>query len=425
MEKEVGFGGMDSEVVSEVRTVESKDLFQEDVRRLLRELEDNGYIHPITPEDPEGLKILRAWGAQERVPIEEAADFFEQRLTDKGRNFLKETAEKGDLETPLGFLNALERAVSISRTSAKEKIGETEHQESIACQERVTKDEVTKQLTMEEATIGKVPLRAWLLNPKAAAKLLGAIAEQATTQANLRRKASETARWFAEVTANDAKRDVLLTRVEELEQALGSYLEQFCQERGQPVPEKGTLARMALLLRVNSEMGALQMREREIAKKGEKLVATQVAIQSEKANNQMLAQELPFVIESAREVNALKEQLITEKVRHLGATLTASISGAIVGSIGGLLAGVGNAVSTLVEKHPKVTISLGAGLATFILQVASYPGALSANLLQTFALKGALVAGVTAIATGIGAGLVAKVTKGETYEISRKEEQKL
>lgn len=406
MEKEVGFGRTDPEVVPGV----TKDVFQEEVKRLLKELEDNGYIHPITPEDPDGLRILRAWGARERVPIEEVADFFEQRLTDKGRNFLEETAEKGDLETPLGFLNALERAVSLSRNSMKE-IRETKPQESTAYQESIAEDEVTKQFTMGEATTGKVPLRAWLLNPIAAAKLLGAIAEQATTQANLRRKASETARWLAEVTANDAKRDVLLTRVEELEQALGPYLEQFCQERGQPVPEKGTLTRMALLLRVNSEMGALQMREREIAKKGEMLVATQVAIQSEKANNQMLAQELPFVIESAREVNALKEQLITEKLRHLGATLTASISGAIVGSIGGLLAGVGNAVSTLVEEHPKVTISLGAGLATFILQTVSYPGVLSADLLQTFAIKGALVAGVTAIATGIGAGLVARVAK--------------
>jgi hypothetical protein len=252
-----------------------------------------------------------------------------------------------------------------------------------------------------------------LLNPRAAAKLLGAIAEQATTQAKLKKEISETTKWLVDVAANDTKRQVLLSHVEELEGALGSQLREFCEERDRPVPEQGTPERMALLLRVSAEMGALQMREREIARRGEELVAAQVEMQGKQAKNRMLAQELPAVIESARKVNALREQLMTEKTRHVLATLMIGISGAVIGSIGGLLAGVEGAATTLVEKHPRVALSFAAGLVTFVLQVVAHSGTLSAQLLGIFALRAALVTLVTAMATGIGAGLAARAARRE------------
>jgi hypothetical protein len=78
-----------------------------------------------------------------------------------------------------------------------------------------------------------------------------------------------------------------------------------------------------------------------------------------------------------------------------------------------LLAGVENAVTTLVEKHPRVAISLGSGLMTFALQAALTSRELSPGLLASFLLRGALVCAITAIATGIGAGLAARFTRRE------------
>jgi hypothetical protein len=427
------------------------------VRRLLHGLERNGHIRPVTPQDPGGLQVLRAWGPRNELPIDEVRDFFEERLTEVGNDELVRVAEEEGLDLDLAseFVQGLEQVVSsaaqptrrnpLERVVVVEDAGSAkkdertlqpveatlerpqqpaEHTEPPESGAKETLDEdlavrIDRELANQlgtgvgEATGGSIPLKAWLLNPKAAAKLIGAVAEQATTQAHLRKEISETTKWLVEVVASDKKREALLKHIEELEDALGPQLVHYCEAKGLSVPERGTPERMALLLRISSETAALQTREKEIAKRSEKLVADQVEIQGERARNRVLAQELPLVISSAREAHVLREQYLTESLRHYLATAVVSVSGAVIGGLGGLLAGLESAVTTLVEKHPRVAISLGAGLLTFALQAAFAAGGLSAGLLASFVLKAALVCALTAVATGIGAGLVARFTGKE------------
>jgi hypothetical protein len=429
----------------------------ERVRRLLQGLERKRYIHSVTPQDPEGLQVLRAWGPRKEIPIYELKDFFEERLTEVGQEELQRVADEGglDLDLPLEFVCALERTVSggsrrvrrnpleavvvvedRQKTEPTEKVlqvkdpqpepekgsGVAPERKQQAAREMLQGDlsvRIDKELANQlgtgvgEATAGSVPLKAWLLNPKAAAKLMGAVAEQATTQAHLRKEISETTKWLVEVVASDKKREALLKHIDELESALGPHLVRYCETKGLAVPDKSTPERMALLLRVSSETAALQTREKEIAKRAEKLVADQVEIQGERARNRVLVEELPLVIRSAREAHALREQYLTEKLRHYLATFVVSVSGAVIGGLGGLLAGVEGAVTTLVEKHPRVAISLGGGLVTFALQAAFTTGRLSGTLIASFLFRSALVVAITAIATGIGAGLVARATRRE------------
>jgi hypothetical protein len=432
-------------------------ILPERVRRLLQGLERNGCIHPVTPQDPGGLQVLRTWGPRSEIPVDEARDFFEERLTEAGNDQLGRVAEEEDLDLdlPSEFLQALEQVVS--RTARRTRrnpletvvvVGDLEtveqeertlqaveatHEQSPESVEHADPQESTAKETLNEdlsvridrelanqlgtgvaeATGGSIPLKAWLLNPKAAAKLMGAVAEQATTQAHLRKEISETTKWLVEVVASDKKREALLNHIEELEDALGPQLVHYCEARELSVPERGTPERMALLLRISSETAALQTREKEIAKRSEKLVADQVEIQGERARNRVLAEELPRVISSAREVHVLREQYLTENLRHYLATAVVSLSGAVIGGLGGLLAGLESAVTTLVEKYPRVAISLGAGLLTFALQATFSVGELSVELLALFLVKAALVCALTAIATGIGAGLVARFTGRE------------
>jgi hypothetical protein len=436
------------------RDADEGGLHPENVRRLLKGLERRRHIDPVTPQDPGGLQVLRTWGPRNEIPIGEVKDFVDERLTEVGRDELGRVAEEDglDLDLPSEFLRALERTVSdVSRRARRNPLeavvvvedserteralqvgeakpeqvsgqgGKPEPKDSVA-KETLHGDlsvridrELANQLGtgVGEATAGSVPVKAWLLNPRAAAKLMGAVAEQATTQAHLRKEISETTKWLVEVVASDKKREALLNHIDELEGALGSHLVRYCEGKGLSVPEKGTPERMALLLRVSSETAALQTREKEIAKRAEELVADQVEIQGERARNRVLAAELPLVISSAREAHALREQYLTEKLRHYLATFVVSVSGAVIGGLGGLLAGVESAVTTLVEKYPRLAISLGAGLATFALQAAFATGELSGMLIASFLLRGALVAAITAIATGIGAGLVARATRRE------------
>jgi hypothetical protein len=427
----------------------------ERVRRLLKGLERKRYIHSVTPQDPEGLQVLRTWGPRKEIPIHELKDFFEERLTEMGQDELRRVAEEGglDLDLPAECVRALEQMASeVTRRARRNPLeavvvvgdpADTGHAGKVLkvaaprldpiegqssgpepkdsrARETLHGDlsvRIDKELANQlgtgvgEATAGSVPLRAWLLNPKAAAKLMGAVAEQATTQAHLRKEISETTKWLVEVVASDKKREALLNHIEELESALGPHLVRYCETKGLSVPDKGTPERMALLLRASSETAALQTREKEIAKRAEKLVADQVEIQGERARNRVLAEELPLVISSAREAHALREQYLTEKLRHYLAAFVVSVSGAVIGGLGGLLAGVESAVTTLVEKYPRLGISLGACLATFALQAAFTTGKLSGALIASFLFRSALVAAITAIATGIGAGLVARVTR--------------
>lgn len=266
-------------------------------------------------------------------------------------------------------------------------------------------------VTSGNISFGRVPIKAWLLNPPAAIERLRLVASQAATQTAVGKVITETAGWMAKVAGDDAKRDALLNYNLSLEKALGPYVGPFCKERNLSVPEQGTIGRMTTLLRINAEMRAVQERGSAIARRGETLVRKQVAIQADIAEKQMLAKELPRAIEVTKEINGTKEALITEKVRNALASLTAAFSGGIVGVIGGFFAGAENSVSTLIERHPKVAIPLGVGVAIFTLQLVSYSGTITGNVLEGFALKGLLVTGVATVATGIGAGFVARMRR--------------
>lgn len=265
-------------------------------------------------------------------------------------------------------------------------------------------------VTAGRAFVEGIPRKAWMLNPRAGLEALRAIANDASTQAGVQREISETAEWMAKVAGDDAKRDALLSYSESLEATLGQYVKPFCEERGFVVPEENTLGRMTLLLRMNAEMRAVHERGREIARAGEALVRKQVRIQAETARDTMLARELPQALEVAREANVAKEAFLTERSRNALASITATFSGGLSGAVGGFFAGIENSISTLVKEHPKVAIPLGAGLGVVTLQLVAYNGLPSWSVLGSFALKGLLVAGFTTVATGVGAGLVARMT---------------
>lgn len=272
--------------------------------------------------------------------------------------------------------------------------------------------QVRKELAIAMAAPGsdKVPIQSWLLNPAAAFRRLEDMAAEASTHAEVKRVIRENVGWLARVAADDTKRDALLSHVENLRKTLGPYIEPYCREKNLPPPEMNTPWEMILLLRINAEMRTLQEQGKEIASAGEEMVRRQVELQKGTATNQMLAKELPRAIETERSVNVLKEASVTEKVRHALATLTAAFSGGAVGTVGGFLSGLEHAVSALVEKHPKVAIALAAGLGVTILQIVSYSGQLSGEILGTFGLKGGLVAVLAALATGVGSGLVSRFT---------------
>jgi len=265
-------------------------------------------------------------------------------------------------------------------------------------------------VTAGGVSVGKIPRTAWILNPRAGLEALGALANDASTQARVRREISQTAEWMAEVAGDDAKRDALLSYSESLEIALGQYVKPFCEERGFVVPEKNTLKRMTLLLRMNAEMRAVHKKGREFTREGEILVTKRVQIEAETARNTMLALELPQALEVARKANVAKEAFLTERARNALASIMAASFGGLCGAIGGIFSGVENSISTLVKEHPKVAIPLGAGLGIIILQLVSYNGLLGWSVLGSFALKGLLVTGFTTIATGVGSGLVARMT---------------
>jgi len=406
-----------------------------DVAWIITQLEKRGYIAPVTRSDQEGWDTLVEWGRRGQVSVGEVSSFLQRRLTERGREFF-------DPENPSTFLEKLHslvpppvsRAESPGRGASDERArAGGEKDEAIPPIDRKLRkalesgpsslidEEVIKRLAgiTGKTPAGRVPLKAWLLNPRAVAEVLRAIAGEATADAGLRKAISETTRWLAGVAGDDAKRDALLSYIESLEEALADYVPTFCEERKIPVPQKGTLARMALLLRINAEMRALQARAHKITEKGEELIEKQVNIQAKRAENQMLAKEMPSTIEADRQANVLKEREITEKARHLASNFAAVVSGAITGAIGGLYAGLESSVSTLVERHPKVAISLGAGVGFFVLQLVSYSGPLSGEILRAIALKSGLAAGVAAVGTGIGAGLVARLSKKEEEQVSQ------
>lgn len=376
----------------------------DELHELFTKLRASGFINPITDEEnPDVRKKLKRWEKLRQIPSDEAVDFFKERLTEEGKEFFEEIANEDffhALKTVPKLIEPEERKIE----SIKNKLQESSS---------LIDEQVVKQLavTLGETTAGKVPLKAWLLNPQAAKKVLEAVAEEATAQAGVRKAISETTKWIAEVRGDDARRNALLDYTENLEEALGPYVRPFCQERNLPVPEEGTLGRMALLLRINAEMRALQVRAREITKAGEQLIAEKVEIRKETAKNQMLAEELPVATEAAKEFNVAKEAEIAEKARSFFAKIAAALSGGTIGTIGGLYAGIESSISTLVERHPKIAISLGAGFGAFTVQVVSYSGLglPSAELLQLFVLKSSLVTGIAAAVTGIGSGLVTRL----------------
>jgi len=391
---------------------EPKKISPQDVGRLLKKLEERGLIKPITPKNQRDWQKLREWGEKEELPPAKVADFLREKLTPKGERLLEKQAKKEglDLQKPLNFLDSLSIISSPDKISKENRIDKSLEKALRTGPSSFIADAIGEQLAAatQRTTGDKIPLQAWLLNPKAAIRRLKALIEEASANADLKREVSRTARQLAEVARDDSKRDILLSYAESLEEALSPYLEPYCHQHGIPVPPVGTLERIALLLKINAEMAALQRKGREITKEGEKLVEEQVKLQSETAKDQMLTRELPKKIEAEKEANTLREASKVEQARHRFAYLTGTLIGGVVGLVGGIYSGIERSVATLVEKHPKVAISLGAGTGFFVYQITAFSGQLSGEVLQAFALKSALVAGVAALGTGIGAGLAAR-----------------
>lgn len=392
--------------------VESKEIIPgEEAAGMMLRMEQKGLL-AMGPGDRDELVQI---GRQKEIRLEEARDFIQTRLTEEGVKAFEETVER--VEDPSNLLLILKTVSSKPEGKEKVEIGEiiTEPRQLVKEQGKgpssLIAAQIDEQLTRTVGETGKVPLRAWVLNPRAGARVLTAIAREATARAGIQEEISRTAAQLAKRAGESARRDALRSYASELEESLGQHVEGFCQKNGLSVPEKNTLDRWLLLLRMNAEFSAVQARVEAITEAGKRLVEKQVAIQAGTARDRMLSRELPFRTEAAKEANAAKEELIAEKVRSALARIAAALSGGAVGAVGGTIAGIENSARTLVDRHPKVAIPLGAGIGVLTLQLTSYSGALSNEILQEFALKSSLVALLAAGATGVGAGLVARFSR--------------
>jgi len=418
------------------------------VGKLATTLERLRHIGPITPSnDPLGWKTLMEWGkAQEEEvhpdQLNQVLNFIRDRLTQEGQEILTRIAQKAnlDLETPNGLLAALQRYSMLKhqeepRGRKSNNIGEIREQkpQQLTLHRQPTSEEVAPQASsideeltelfrrgpssliddqvlrqLEEITdIRNFSLRSLLLNPIALIEQLKTQAGEFGSKAKLRRAIFDTAAWIARIAANDMKRDAFLRYMESLEEQLGRYLEPFCQERNIVVPPPNTLIRMALLLRLEAELRALDARAGAIAEAAEELVTTQTQIQAQIARMTMLAQELPRKIETEIIYNTLREKETGEKFRHFGANIAGIAVGFLAGSIGNVYGEIENSFHTLVKEHPRAAIPIAIGLAALSYQLFSYSeaGFPPANLLLEYLLNSAAITGIAAIATGVASGL--------------------
>lgn len=408
---------------------------RKEIWELLSNLDKNEYIQ-LTGKDIETLR-------DKEIPLGQVASFIKAGATRRGEGLFKKISDR--TETPLDFLNTLRTAPELaepeerSEPGLRDKIRDVRnelqrlipHRRSTVEEGEVilpideelrrdlasglsglTDDRVVEVLarTTGETNAGKVPLKAWLFNPRAAMKVLGAIAEEATAQAGVRKKISETTKWLAEMAGDDVKRDAFLNYYKSLEKALGPYVEPFCQERDLPVPQKDTLGKMTLLFWINTEIVARQTQGREIAKNTEELVKEQTTIQAETAKNKMLAKELHHKTEAVKEANRAKEDELAEKVRHTVASIAEAISVGSIAAIGGLYAGIGRGLSAVAEWNKKVLVGFVALGGTLAYQIVSYAGLglPSAELWKLFALKSFIVGAVAVGGFYIGSNLVAR-----------------
>ncbi len=256
------------------------------------------------------------------------------------------------------------------------------------------------------ADIGEVPLASLLVNPRAAARYFGSLVQRASLTAEKQEEMSELAGYLVEIAGDDARRDFLLNYVQNLEDGLSDMIQPYCHEMRLKVPQRNTLSRMALLLRINSEVGALQTYSSEVTQRGEELVRKRVAIQAETAENSMYSQEMPQYIEAAEQANSYKERRSVEKTRHLTASFVGSASGLLVGAAEGLFVGVADGVETLVKRHPKSAAVMASGVGMMSYQIVSASSEISSSDLKTFAVKSGAVAGGTLLATAITSGLI-------------------
>lgn len=330
-------------------------------------------------------EILQKWGHQGDLTSAEAKDFFKGKLTPEGEK---------------NFNLLLQTGNSLSRVDPDLAKSLQEGPSSLIA------GAVADQLARSVGSTPdkKVPLKAWVLNPGAAVEVARAMSSEAGSRAETRKTISETASWVAGVAANDTRRDALINYAQSLEKSLSSYIPQYCQDRNIPIPKERTLERAKLLLQLNAEMGALQVKGREIAFQGERLVTEQVRIQAETARNGMLARELPAAVEAAKEANVAKEAEIAEKARHLLAQISGAISSSLIGAYNGLIGGLVNSVSAVVRENPKVAFPVGVTLAALIIQIINAE-AISFSSLEIFVFKSGLAGLVTAVAVGVGAGL--------------------
>lgn len=410
----------------------SSFLNREERRDLLGELRQQRLITFLNGDDREGIKREGELASKDLVPIEEVGALIHSRLTLEGERVIQETTGIEDLSLlpPEDIISAL-------------RIGLQEQQEPISINNELRKglargpsslidETVIEQLrtTTARTTAGRVPLKAWLLNPLAGARILKAIAEEATAQAGIRKSISETTRWLAEVAGEDVKRDTLFNYVNDLEQALNPYIEPYCQEKNLPIPPKNTPERMALLLRINAEMRALQAQGGEIAKEGERLVKEQVRTQAETKRNQMIAKEEPAQLESKKEVNAIREKELLEQVTHWLTKVAGTPLAGVIGSFARICGMVAEAASNAVQKDLRVAPILAVVDGILLWQTARMLPqfySTASTPLETLTVTGlgiVLVGLEVSVGAGIGHGVVKVLSKKEEPKEELPQEQK-
>lgn len=392
-------------------------------------MENDGYLK-IDPEDRAELVRL---GRQKELGIEEVRDFMQPRLTETGERAFEEAV--GAAEDPNDYL-AILRTVSQSPKESKplkvEKIVIVEEPRKVefgeepsvrinrALTERPSSliaSRIDKQLAgiVGETSTGRAFFNAWLFNPAAGVKMVGATFRAVEARAGVQERISKTTARLAEIAGEDAESEAINSQIMQLEKRYGDKIGQFCAENNFSVPPEGTPARKEVLWQMRIQDVASSEQFGEIEKAGRALIRERVAIQAATARNRMTAELLPAKIEAAKEANAAKEEEVNEVVRSIFARITSALTGGVVGIAGGAVAGIERSVRTLVKGNIKTVVPLGAGLGTFILCVGNL--GFSGEVVISAFKGGAIVTVAAAVATGVGAGLVARFGKKEEKEL--------
>jgi len=399
----------------------------EQLRGLLKNLQDGGLITPIEKND--SATVIR-WLRKGNIPLEEISGFLGPKLTPDGKSKFLPNPDSDLTSSLKDFSNGLkpiekvdvEIAASTMSTSLAKTPSSLQAPQELDTSLRQGPSAIIYEGLMKsvhaaatDSSVPKVTLSEALTNPKAAIQSWRARSEMVGSKSHVQKALADAARWTAEVAALDVRSDLSLSQVAELERKLGNLLPQFCIERGiGNVPPEGSAERRRLLIELNARLAAEQVQAGALVEAVGRAVEKQVELQGQTAKDLVIAKELPARTEAAAQANRAREEEKAEKSRHFLASAWAVVFGAASGTVEGVVSGVEN----WVKANPKVAVSLIAGTASFVIQLGAT--SFSYEALGPMAVKSGIILIVTAVGTGIGSGIATRVVEARKQKSQRR-----